>query len=366
MKNVAAWALKAESRPLVISNAPYALPPAGHLTIKVYAVAINPIDWMMQDSDLFNLKYPAIFGLDIAGEVAYLGEGVDDFTLGQKVIAHGNGYSANDPSHGAFQKYVTVPAHAVAELPSSISLVQGAVLPLGISTAAAGLYQKHFLALPLPRNETVKPLQRAVLIWGGSSSVGSCAIQLAVASGVEVYTTASASNFDYCRNLGANFVFDYHDDDVEDQIVSALHGKTVAGAYHAVGADGAVQACARIVDRCFGKAIVVTVRGVPDKGLPSSVRVKAISSSSIFAKGHQVGPYIWRKYLPKALITGNIVPKPDPLVVGEGLRSIQHGLDRQKKGVSAAKVVVADIQSDGSSKAITFPASVPMPRIPIF
>lgn len=88
LKNVAAWALKAESRPLVISNAPYALPPAGHLTIKVYAVAINPIDWMMQDSDLFNLKYPAIFGLDIAGEVAYLGEGVDDFTLGQKVIAY--------------------------------------------------------------------------------------------------------------------------------------------------------------------------------------------------------------------------------------------------------------------------------------
>jgi NADPH:quinone reductase-like Zn-dependent oxidoreductase len=85
-QNVAAWALKAKSRPLVVSNAPYALPPAGHLTIKVSAVAINPIDWIMQDSDLFNLSYPAVFGLDIAGEVAYLGEGVD-FKLGQKVIA---------------------------------------------------------------------------------------------------------------------------------------------------------------------------------------------------------------------------------------------------------------------------------------
>lgn len=85
-QNVAAWALKAKSRPLVVSNAPYALPPAGHLTIKVSAVAINPIDWIMQDSDLFNLSYPAVFGLDMAGEVAYLGEGVD-FKLGQKVIA---------------------------------------------------------------------------------------------------------------------------------------------------------------------------------------------------------------------------------------------------------------------------------------
>lgn len=43
------------------------------------------------------------------------------------------------------------------------------------------------------------------------------------------------------------------------------------------------------------------------------------------------------------------MPKPDPLVVGEGLRSVQHALDRQKKGVSAAKIVVDSIQSDGSS-----------------
>lgn len=75
-----------------------------------------------------------------------------------------------------------------------------------------------------------------------------------------------------------------------------------------------------------------------------------VSSSSIFAEGNPIGKYIWRKYLPTALSAGNIVPKPDPLVVGEGLRSVQHALDRQKKGVSAAKVVVADVQSDGSSK----------------
>jgi NADPH:quinone reductase-like Zn-dependent oxidoreductase len=86
-RNVAAWALKAKERPLVVSNAPYALPPAGHLTIKVAAVAINPIDWIMQDSDLFNLHYPAIFGLDISGEIAAIADDVDDFKLGQRVIA---------------------------------------------------------------------------------------------------------------------------------------------------------------------------------------------------------------------------------------------------------------------------------------
>lgn len=63
-----------------------------------------------------------------------------------------------------------------------------------------------------------------------------------------------------------------------------------------------------------------------------------------------LGSYIWRKYLPKALSSGKILAKPDPLVVGEGLRSIQHGLDRQKKGVSASKVVITKIQSDSSTE----------------
>ena len=61
--------------------------------------------------------------------------------------------------------------------------------------------------------------------------------------------------------------------------MEALEGKTVVGAYHAVGGDGAVQACARIVERAKGKSIVVTVRGVPDKGIPDAVRAKASKST---------------------------------------------------------------------------------------
>lgn len=167
-----------------------------------------------------------------------------------------------------------MPKNAVAELPYGIPTSVGVVLPLGISTAAAGLFQKGFLSLPLPTEKPDK-LDRTILVWGGSSSVGSCCIQLAVAAGAEVITTASPSNFEYCKKLGAKQCFDYHDRDVEDQIVKALKDKTVAGAYHAVGADGAVQACARIVDRTKGKAIVVTVRGVPDEGIPNSVRAKS-------------------------------------------------------------------------------------------
>ena len=159
------------------------------------------------------------------------------------------------------------------------------------------------------------------------------------------------------KELGAAAAFDYRSNDVEDQVVKWLDGKTVAGAYHAVG-EGGAQAAARIVDRSKGKAIVVTVRGVPEKGVPGSVRMKAsksffgsscwvcadwviVGSTAIFS--NDVGPKIWREFLPKALKNGTIVPKPDPKIVGENLRSVQLGLDTQKKGVSAEKVVVSYI-----------------------
>lgn len=58
---------------------------------------------------------------------------------------------------------------------------------------------------------------------------------------------------------------------------------------------------------------------------------------------NDVGGYIWRKFLPIALDEGTIVAKPDPQIVGEELRSVQLGLDMQKKGVSAKKIVVSNI-----------------------
>ena len=67
----------------------------------------------------------------------------------------------------------------------------------------------------------------------------------------------------------------------------------------------------------------------------------SVGSSAIF--DNDVGPYIWRDFLPKALDNGKIVPNPEPMIVGEELRSVQAGLDRQKKGVSAKKVVVTHI-----------------------
>ena len=134
--------------------------------------------------------------------------------------------------------------------------------------------------------------------------------------------------------------------------MKALEGSTLAGVYHAAGPDDAVRACARVAERSEGKALVVTVRGAPKDGIPGSVRVEAIRSSDIFERGNEVGGRVWRDYVPGALAKGLLVPAPEPLVVGKGLRSVQHGLDVQKKGVSASKVVVEGIEGDASRETV--------------
>lgn len=103
----------------------------------------------------------------------------------------------------AFQEYTVVPAHMASPIPSTLSFDHAAVIPLGLSTAAAGLFEKEYLA-PQHPSVSPKPTGKALLIWGGSTSVGSNAIQLAVAAGYDVITTASPKNFDYVKKLAAS------------------------------------------------------------------------------------------------------------------------------------------------------------------
>ena len=145
---------------------------------------------------------------------------------------------------------------------------------------------------------------------------------------------------------------DYHDPGVEDRLVRILEGATLAGVYHAAGGEDAVRACARVAERCEGKAIVVTVGRVPKEGIPGSVRVVGIRSSDIFGEGAEVGRRIWGGYVPLALERGLLVPAPEAVVVGRGLRSVQRGVDVLRRGVSARKFVVDWIGEDASRDTV--------------
>ena len=173
-----------------------------------------------------------------------------------------------EPKHGGFQLYTVAFEITVSPIPDDIPYERAVVLPLSISTAAAGLYQKDFLALPYP---TVAPMrtEKTILVWGGSSSVGSTVIQFAVASGLDVAATASSRNLEYVKALGAKRVFDYGKDGVVDEIVRAMEGSEFVGAFDAISSPETLKSTADIVHKLGGGKIATVLGASP--GMPDNV-----------------------------------------------------------------------------------------------
>ncbi|OKL55497.1 enoyl-reductase-like protein [Talaromyces atroroseus] len=364
--NRAAYQPGQKAPSLEVRDAPYKPADADKIIIKNGAVAINPIDWLIQargDIMFTHLAYPFVLGSDVSGEVVEVGKDVKRFNVGDRVVGftRGSDPKINDPAEGGFQDYVMLRPNMVSHIPDHMSYEEAAVIPLGIATAAAGLFEKTELGLDLP-SEPAKPANgKTVLIWGGSTSVGVNAIQLAAAAGYEVFTTASPKNHEYLKSLGASQVFDYKSPSVVAQMVKALKGKTTAGAL-SIG-QGAAEKLMEILDKSQGnKFVAMATFPVPQKEPQSLIFLrtviffvswmisykvkgmfKGIKSNLLNAgmiTNSEVGRGIFIDYLPKALAAGTFTPAPKAEVVAKGLEHIQEALDIQKKGVSASKIVV--------------------------
>ncbi|KAJ0338168.1 hypothetical protein KNSL1_012541 [Colletotrichum chrysophilum] len=218
-----------------------------------------------------------------------------------------------------------------------MSFEAGSVLPLAIATASVGLYKKKYLGLPLP-GSTPAPTGKALLVWGGASSVGGTAVQLAVASGLRVITTASKANFDKVKELGADTVLDYHSETIVDDAIRVLSGTDLAGVYDAISSQRSLQPIGAILDK-LGPHQVVTVLPV-EGNFGKNALMSFETAFQITENPEEVGDPVWREFVPGALKNGQLKAKPDPEVVGKGLESIQGGLERLKKGVSATKLVI--------------------------
>jgi NADPH:quinone reductase-like Zn-dependent oxidoreductase len=277
MSNRAALLTEAKAHPFKIDDFPMPVAGPHQMIVKNHAVAFNPADAIIQLNGALVTKFPAILGEDLAGEVVSIGPEVTRFKVGDRVVAMANDikFTADDPFHGAFQLYCRVNDDFAAKIPDNVTYTEASVLPLGLCTAAASTHMKKNLALPYP-SLNPKPTGTVVLIWGASSSVGSCAVQLALASGCEVATTSSAHNLDYCHSLGAAYVFDYKSETIVDDVVNALRGKKSAGVFCCVQDPESIRNCARIASKLDGNKFVATVLpplpifSMPD-GLPEDV-----------------------------------------------------------------------------------------------
>jgi NADPH:quinone reductase-like Zn-dependent oxidoreductase len=156
-------------------------PGPGQVRIAVRAAGVNASDWKKREG-LMDPDLPQTLGYEAAGVVDELGEGVTDAAVGDRVF----GLSAA----GAAQAELTVLSF-YAPIPPSLDFAAAAALPAAVETAWRALDQ-----LGVGSGSTL-------LINGASGSVGSAAVQLAVARGARVIGTASPANHDYLRSLGA-------------------------------------------------------------------------------------------------------------------------------------------------------------------
>ncbi|PYH40728.1 zinc-binding alcohol dehydrogenase family protein [Aspergillus saccharolyticus JOP 1030-1] len=362
----AAWLVRSKGHPFEVRSAPYTQPGEGEVVIRTHAVAINPIDWTLQGqgtSLMYQwLTYPNILGTDVAGEVVEVGQKVSTLRIGDRILgkACGTDEKINSHTQGGFQLYVVLAAHMVCPIPTGMSYEAAAVLPLGVCTAACGLFEPDQLNLQPPRADPA-PTGQTVIIWGGASSVGSCAIQLARAAGYKVFATASPKNFAFVTELGATRVFDYRSPTVVADMIAACQGETLAGAL-TVGSN-AGDCCFDILAHCTGPRVIsmaaYPVPQPPPKHLtvPRTAltfmagnvrywyksRMRGIKYSYIFASTlyhNGVGAMLFQEYLPQALADGRFRAAPEPMVYGTGLTEIQGAVDFHKSGVSAKKVVV--------------------------
>jgi NADPH2:quinone reductase len=186
---------------MTIATGPLPIPGEGQLLVRTEAIGVNRPDVAQRQG-----AYPPprdaspILGLELAGEVVAIGPGVSGYALGDKVCGLANG--------GAYAEYCVLPAGQALPFPKGYDAVKAAALPENYFTVWANMFQMAGLT----EGETV-------LIHGGSSGIGTTAIQLAKAFGAEVYTTAgSAEKCDACVRLGAKRAINYKTEDFAEVI----------------------------------------------------------------------------------------------------------------------------------------------------
>lgn len=170
-------------------------PKAGEVLVKVAYAGINPIDvktraglgWAAAEN---KDNLPWVPGYDISGSIAGLGKGAQAFEVGQEVV----GFIGFPLRAGGYSQYVCVPETELTALPNTVALEAAAALPLAGQTAAQAI------------NKAQVQEGERVLILAGAGGVGHIAVQLAVATKAEVYTTCSERNLDYLATLGAHAI----------------------------------------------------------------------------------------------------------------------------------------------------------------
>ncbi|PKS05283.1 hypothetical protein jhhlp_008655 [Lomentospora prolificans] len=318
------------------------------ILVRNEALAINKVEWSdekgdpdgeMDDRSIDYSNDDSIMADDVAGVVRRVGAGAGTgFRVGDRVLGHAVYSATGAKKHAGFRRYTVLPSSMASRIPRTLSFEDAVVLPLGVSTAAAALFQQEYLHLPSParRRGTGNVRDGTLLVMGGTTSAGTNAIQLATAAGFKVIATALPKDFDFVKEFGARQVVDSRSPSLVDGLVNAFGQDQIAGAFDTVGTEYTTGAAIAVLGRVRGRKIVVSVmgNGPPAAALiPGGITSKVLTANAgADIRTDAVSSSIYGEFLPRALEAGKYKVQPGTRVTN-GLGSIQAGLEAGKKMV---------------------------------
>ncbi|SFH16751.1 MULTISPECIES: zinc-dependent alcohol dehydrogenase family protein [Sulfitobacter] len=209
--------------PFVEAELPRPLVTPGHVVLRVKATSVNTIDTMIKGAgkDLpLSPDLPAVLGMDFAGVIEEVGEGVTGFAVGDEVYGCAGGLA---DLQGALAEFMRADARLIAHKPKTLSMREAAALPLVGITAWEGLQRAGVSA------------DQKVLVQGGAGGVGHLAVQLARHLGADVSATGTGDDqLSVIGGYGA-WPIDFMDEKIEDYVANHTHGKGFDAVFDTVG-----------------------------------------------------------------------------------------------------------------------------------
>ncbi len=222
---------------------------AGEVLIRVAAAGVNRPDVVQRKGGYPPPPgAPSILGLELAGEVVALGEGVEDHWLGQQVCALVAG--------GGYAEYAAAPAGQCLPVPEALDLTAAAALPETLFTVWTNLFERAFAV----EGDTV-------LVHGGTSGIGTMAIALANIFGLTIIVTAgSDEKVAAARALGADHAINYRTEDFVARVKEITGGKGCAAVLDMVGGDYVARNLKCLADD--GRHVSIAVQGGATATIP--------------------------------------------------------------------------------------------------
>lgn len=299
-KTMRAIAITEAGGPEVLKETTVSVPVPGksEVLVRVRAAGVNRPD-VLQRLGMYPVPADAspLPGLEIAGEVVAGGEGAGRWTVGDQIMAltHGGGYA----------EYCCVHESHCLPVPASLTMIEAAAIPETFFT----VWYNVFMRATLQDGE-------AILIHGGSSGIGTTAIQLAKAQGAVVITTAgSEEKCDFCKGLGADHAINYKDSDWEALVGELTGGKGVDVVLDMV-AGPYMQKNINVLGRDGRYVIIAFLQG------PSAeLNMRAVLGKRLTITGSTLRP---QTIAEKAAIAADLEDKVLPLLESGTVRPIIH------------------------------------------